>query len=276
LLSTSPVAGKPAWSPDSARIAYVASNSASLVIVEATSGAEIVDAPVVNDGAAREDPALVSVGGPSWNPDGSKLAFICWDGQGDEVCVIDADGTNRRQVTHIEPMRRSTTSSASATPAGSNVGPPVWSPDGSSLAVPAYAEARGSAAGIYVVFLDQGIAKRVTAVQPTSDVLWTLDGGSLLFAASADGRSDVYRVPAAGGLARNLTQALSDGARDPALSPDGRQLAVASGRNIQILGPQARTIGSRDGSMRDRYPVWSPDGDELAFASSPALVTKYD
>ena len=275
-MTESPVAGIPTWSPDGATIAYVATDSASLVIVDATSGAETLEVPIRNVGAVSEASDIVSIGGPSWRPDGSQLAFICWDGQGDEICVINADGSDRRQVTHIEPLRRSTTSGATAGPAGSNVGPPVWSPDGASLAVPAYAEIRGTASGIIIVLLEQGIARRVTSLQPTSDVLWTSDGGALLFAASVEGRTDVYRVSASGGLARNLTRSLPDGARDPALSPDGRELAVASGRHIQILGQRARKIGSGDESMRDRHPAWSPDGEELAFSSSPALVTKYD
>lgn len=276
LLTESPVAGKPAWSPDGAKIAYVANATASLIVVDAASAAPTLEVPIGNDGAVTKVTDLVSIGGPSWSPDGTRLAFICWDGRGDEVCVINADGSGRQQVTHIEPVRRSTTSSAIATPAGSNVGPPVWSPDGDVLAVPAYAEVRGSASGIFVVNLDQGVARRVTAMQPTSDVLWASDGDSLFFAASVDGRSDVYRVPTYGGMARNLTRTLADGARDPALSPDGQELAVASGRDIQILGQHARKIGSSDGSMRDRFPAWSPGGDQLAFSSSPALVTKYD
>jgi len=276
LLIESSVAGNPAWSPDGTKIAFVASSTASLVIVDAASAAHTLEVPVAGDGTASEATALVSIGGPAWSPDGARLAFICWDGRGDEVCVINADGSGRRQVTHIEPVGKNSSSSATVTPSGSNVGPPVWSPDGDSLAVPAYAETKGSASGVFVVILDQGVATRVTPMQPTSMVLWASDGDSLLFAASVDGRSDVYRVSTAGGMARNLTRTLAEGARDPALSPDGQELAVASGRDIQILGPQVRKIASGDGSMRDRFPAWSPDGNYLAFSSSPALVTKYD
>jgi Tol biopolymer transport system component len=124
--------------------------------------------------------------------------------------------------------------------------------------------------------LDQGIARRITALQPTSDVVWTFDSAALIFSAVVEGRSDAYRVSARGGLARNLTQSLPDGARDPALSPDGRFLAVASGRGIQVIGQNSTKIGTNDDSMRDRYPAWSPNGEKLAFSSSPALVTKYD
>ena len=58
--------------------------------------------------------------GASFSPDGSKIAFASdRTGEGDEIWIVNSDGTGRRQVTR--GVRR---------PEGS----PRWSPDGKRLA----------------------------------------------------------------------------------------------------------------------------------------------
>jgi len=66
----------------------------------------------------------------------------------------------------------------------------------------------------------------------------------------------------------------SNADRDPALSPDGRAVAVArpderSARSNLWLIDLARGSNQRltFGDGEDRYPVWSPDGARLVFAS---------
>jgi Tol biopolymer transport system component len=74
----------PAWSPDGQEIAYTA-NSA-LYVINA-------------DGTGREKLAVGagSLAKYAWSPDGQKIAFFCDDGS--SLCAINADGTERTQLT---------------------------------------------------------------------------------------------------------------------------------------------------------------------------------
>jgi serine/threonine protein kinase len=56
--------------------------------------------------------------------------------------------------------------------------------------------------------------------------------------------------------------------RFPALSPDGKRVAVVSGGDIWIheVGRPVRTRLTTD-DARDMYPTWSPTGDRIAFTS---------
>lgn len=83
--------GGAAWSPDQRRIAFVrVAGGGRLHIMNADgSGLRSLNALTVPDNA------------PSWSPDGKRLAFTSWnDGRFRwDVHVMNADGTNRRNVT---------------------------------------------------------------------------------------------------------------------------------------------------------------------------------
>jgi len=64
---------------------------------------------------------------------------------------------------------------------------------------------------------------------------------------------------------------VSDGAADPAVSPDGAQIAVSILGKIWIVpatGGEARQVSN--GISWDTHPAWSPDGQFLAYAHEDA------
>jgi len=110
---------------------------------------------------------------------------------------------------------------------------------------------------------------RITTKEVTDpDVAVSPDGSWLVFTALGH----LFRVPAAGGAAKQLTSGPSYDAA-PAISPDGIKVAFISDRKVSSQG-NLFVLDLASGQIRqitDEFwvdrPVWSPDGKSLAFLS---------
>ena len=197
---------------------------------------------------------LESDGVAQWSPDGKKIAF----GRGSTealsgIYVMDADGSNKRQVTN-------------------NFGSePSFSPDGSKIVFAANDD-------IYTVSAAGGTPTPV-AVTPEVEgtPVYSPDGTKIAFQNySLDGGGNVvgppkiYVMNADGGGRTPITDGpANDG--NPDFSPDGSKLVF-----IREAPPSPQRIYSirldRTGETRlteseGEVPVFSPDGTEVAFSS---------
>jgi Tol biopolymer transport system component len=160
--------------------------------------------------------------------------------------------------------------------AASNAGPPAWSPEGDVLAVAAYPERPGAPTGVFLVYLDEGLGRRVSSLQPNSVISWSPDGDSIVFSAFRRGRSDAFRVVLASSIQQRVTEGLPDPSRNPAVSPDGSRLAVESGGEIVVLWQQGALQAFSVPGLRSSYPSWSADGNSIAIMAGGDPIANYN
>jgi Tol biopolymer transport system component len=262
--------GRPAWSPDSSGIAFLDSRARLLQNIDVASGITMPLAALTEglDGAIRAP--IVTRGGPAWSPDGTRIAFICWDGFGDELCIVDAKGTARQQVTTLGGAEE-----RAGDAARSSVTSMAWSPHGAALAVAVQSEGQGGSSGIFRVELDARSGKRLTKLTANAPIVWEAATDDLIFSAQVEGRSDVYRLAAAGGKPEPITSALVDGAREPDVADNGA-IAVVSGDRIGIMQP-ANTDATflEEAGLACAAPALGADANQLAFLALPRPIENY-
>jgi dipeptidyl aminopeptidase/acylaminoacyl peptidase len=114
------------------------------------------------------------------------------------------------------------------------VADPQISPDGRLVVwqvTTVHPEANGSSAALWIAPVDGSAPARplTTTAGTTKDARprWSPDGTTILFQSDRGGSSQLWTVPAAGGVPTRLT-GISTGAEDAVWSPDGRRIAFVS------------------------------------------------
>ena len=207
----------------------------------------------------------------AFSPDGNQVAFSAQVQQGGsevprELFVMDADGTDRRQLTHD----------------GGFAGFPAWSPDGSTIA---YASYRGTdyipgclgfsicSTDLYVTDLTGGAPTLLAGGEASETTpTWSPDASRIAFAEiAADGLGTIVTMEADGAARVTLTP--TGDVSFPAWSPDGRSIVYLSGQDgtnhlwtVAPDGSASQDIVDTGTDTNVGRPVWSPEGDLIAFA----------
>ena len=220
-------------------------------------------------GPSWPQPVLLIPGAsaPAWSPDGSRLAFLFWEGHPSyrwRLCVAEPDGSAPECTTDSNP--------------GYEVSRASWSPDGSRLALSVDRE---------VIIVDaSSLSTSVVTGRVGWAVAWSPDGEKIAFVPEGGGvgvmNPDGSAVEI---LARKFGSYVP---LDIAWSPDGRQLAVALWDESEcgpwdcvmamgVIDAEARQLAVIPGTRGYDYlahPTWTPDG-RVAYAEfySDRIVT---
>jgi serine/threonine protein kinase len=126
---------------------------------------------------------------PYFSPDGRRFAFESGRaGEGDEIWLAAADGSNPMQLTHGP---------------GQWQGSPRWSPDGTRIAFDS--QDTDGRWGIWTLDVAGGSLRRLTSAPDSTGPSWSHDGRFVYFSSNRTGTANVWRVPAGGGAEERVT-----------------------------------------------------------------------
>lgn len=203
-------------------------------------------------------------GGPSYSPDGSRIAFVSNRSGSDEIWVAGADGTNAVRMTYF---------------GGPLVGLMNWSPDGQRIVFHARPEGQ---ADVFAIPAAGGLPERLTNHR-ADDFMpsFSHDGRWIYFASRRSGDYAIWKMPSSGDAP--ATQLTSSGGTRPFESADGRTVyyhtwpnpdgilavPVDGGQPVKIIGPtHPFPIGfavTRDGIYYPAPPHAGPDRHIVFF-----------
>jgi Tol biopolymer transport system component len=189
---------------------------------------------------------------PAWSPRENVIAFVRTAGEGRAaVHTIRPDGTGLRRLW---------------APSAGDADAPLWSPDGSRIAVVVLS---GERRQLWLVSAN-GSTPRLLVDDPYEprvgfrDLSFSPSGERLAFVGRSAGSSQLEIVDLADGKRTRLTSEVE--VFNPRWSPDGRLLAYRAYPRIRVIEP----TGSGDRDITEPFQLhygvqqsWSPDGKSL-------------
>jgi imidazolonepropionase-like amidohydrolase/Tol biopolymer transport system component len=229
---------------------------------------------------------------PRFSPDGRRIAFTSDRGGGDNIWVMNADGSDKRQVTK-EDFRL--------------LYQPSWSPDGQFIAAKKHFTT-GRSLGTGEIWLyhvsggaGQPIVKRASeqAQKELGEPAFSPDGERIyytrnvspgpIFEYAQDSNTELFAVEAITLATGEVSTVISapGGAVRPTPSPDGKSIAfMRREQNMSALfvrdiasGRERRLVGDLDRDMQETWAVtgvypniaWTPDNRSIVFWANGKL-----
>jgi len=163
-----------------------------------------------------------------------------------EIWTCGADGSDCVQMTSL----------------GSYAGSPRWSPDGREIAFDFRGQGKGD---IHVLDVETRQTRRLTSeASEDNRPAWSRDGRFIYFASDRSGSVEIWRIPARGGPAEQIT---SGGGQSPTASPDGRFLYYwrEGGLSRMPVGGDRPTFVLPGWALLKGVATWVPTEDGLYF-----------
>ncbi len=222
---------------------------------------------------------------PRYSPDGKRIAFTSDRSGGDNLWIMDADGSNAKAVTN-ETFRL--------------LNSPAWSPDGQYLAGRKhFTSTRSAGAGeIWLYHVSGGkdgvqMTKRRTEQKDEGEPAFSPDGRYLYWSMDAtpgpsfeynkDGNGQIYVIQQLDRESGEIRQVAggAGGAIRPTPSPDGKKLAFLKRVRFQTVlhvvdlesGHETPIVGGLERDNQEVWAVhgvypgicWTPDGKSIVY-----------
>ena len=125
----------------------------------------------------------------SYSPDGTKITYASTQSGHSEIWVMNADGSDQRQLTFPD------------NPNSPDANSPCWSPDGTKIAYAGGAVGVGEFANIFTINPDGSGRSQLTFEPPSSasdDPVWSPDGQEIIFESVREGPLETWVMNADG------------------------------------------------------------------------------
>lgn len=225
------------------------------------------------------------------NPPVGKIVFTCYVNQIDQICLMNADGSARQQLTNFPATafyaslsRDGQTIFFSAKQSSGfeiysmnvngknikqlskNLGSlyaPELSPDGERVIFTKDKD------GLWLMKPDGKSPRRLTKSDDI-DPTWSPDGSKIAFASARNGARQLFVMDSDGSSIRQITHLDNMGGRST-WSPDGTKIAFYGGpagdHNIYIIDLNGGGLVQLTSGGDNLGPSWSPDGNWITFTS---------
>ena len=189
---------------------------------------------------------------PAWSPDGSKLAYVSFEGGRSKIYVQDVVSGARERIAAFKGIN----------------GAPAWSPDSARMAMSLSKDGNSE---IYVMHLRSKRLQRMThhfAID--TEPSWSPNGQEIAFTSDRGGRPQIYRVSIHGGKPERLTY---DGRQNlkPAYSPDGKRLTMIRGDGgkyrVAVMDLENKMTQILTDTRLDESPSFAPNGSMVIYAT---------
>lgn len=195
---------------------------------------------------------------PAWSPDGKQIAYASDQGKQFELWLMNADGSNKQQLTQND----------------FNDWSPSWSPDGTKLV---YVSSEVPYSHIYILDIASGKSTRLLDTPGNEGApKWSPDGSKIIYMNDNEGHFNLFTVKPDGS---GIVQVTDFGQDDrPNWSPDGKMItfrrqtvfsSMFSGAEVFVADANGKNaLQLTNNTAADDWPAFSPDGKWIVYSTT--------